>query len=283
MNRTAVVLLAAAAAAAPSVDIADRYGRTLRTVLNAEESVSKPVSLEEVSPWLVLATLAAEDRRFFTHPGVDLQAVARALWQNAKAGRTVSGGSTISEQLVRSLNPRPRTFGGKIAEAFSALALERRLDKRAILEGYLNSVSYGGRLEGVEAASRAYFGTPARDLSLGQAALLAGIPKSPRRYDPRRHPADAFGRQRRVLGRMQDWGWLDDDIRRLALAEKIRILEAGPGLRAAHFTEFVRRQSTASVVRTTLDWSCRSALRRPSESTWSGWPPTGSRTGPSWP
>ena len=100
------------------------------------------------------------------------------------------------------------------------------------MEGYLNSVSYGGRLRGVEAAAWSYFGVPSRDLSLGQAALLAGLPKSPRRYDPRKHADQAFGRQRRVLGRMKEWGWLDADALTLALAEKISIQAEDRRLRA---------------------------------------------------
>ena len=252
----------AAAAAGPSVEITDRYGRALRMLLSLDETVNKPVPLEDVSPWLVLATLAAEDRRFFTHLGVDFEALARALWQNARAGRTVSGGSTISEQLVRALNPRPRNFAGKLAEAFQALVMERRLDKKTILEGYLNNVSYGGRLRGAEAAAWSYFGVPARDLSLGQAALLAGIPKSPRGYDPRKHLDQALSRQRRVLGRMQEWGWLDSGALALASAERIQVQAEDRRLRAAHFTEFVRGRSGAggigssagaSRLRTTLD------------------------------
>ena len=256
----AALLLAAPALAAalaagpePSVDILDRFGRPLRTVLSQGETVRKPVRLEEVSPWLVLATLAAEDRRFFSHPGVDLAAVARAAWQNAKAGRAVSGGSTISEQLVRALRPRPRTLAGKFKEALGALALERRLDKGDILEGYLNSVSYGGRLQGAEAAAWSYFSAPARDLSLGQAALLAGLPQSPRRYDPRRHLDAALARQRRVLGRMRDWGWLDSSALSLALAEKVAVRPADNSLRAPHFTELARKLAAGPVVRTTLD------------------------------
>ncbi|MCX5797491.1 MAG: penicillin-binding protein 1C [Elusimicrobia bacterium] len=254
--------VSAAAAAGPSVEITDRYGRSLRTVLSLGDTVNKPVPLEAVSPWLVLATLAAEDRRFFTHLGVDFEALARALWQNAKAGRTVSGGSTISEQLVRALNPRPRNFGGKLAEAFQAFAMERRLDKKTILEGYLNNVSYGGRLRGVEAAAWSYFGVPAKDLSLGQAALLAGIPKSPRRYDPRRHLDQALTRQKRVLGRMRDWGWLDSGALALASAERIQVQAEDRRLRAAHFTEFVRGRSDSRVLRTTLDAELQERLEK---------------------
>jgi penicillin-binding protein 1C len=255
-----LLLGVSALAPVPSLEITDRHGRPLRTVLSADEAQCRPVALEEVSPWLVLATLAAEDRRFFRHMGVDFEALARALWQNARAGRAVSGGSTISAQLARALNPRPRTVLGKLAEAWGAMALERRLGKKEILESYLNTVSYGGRLRGAEAASRSYFGVPARDLSLGQAALLAGIPKSPRRYEPRKHPEAVFGRQRRVLARMRDWGWLDAEALAAASAEKLRIQAEARVLRAPHFTEFVRSRSAASSLRTTLDADLQESL-----------------------
>ncbi|MBI5240764.1 MAG: penicillin-binding protein 1C [Elusimicrobia bacterium] len=261
----ALGLLAAAvpsaAASGRSVEISDRHGRVLRTFLSPDEALSRPAALEEVSPWLVLATLAAEDRRFFRHMGVDFEALARALWQNIKAGRAVSGGSTISAQLARALNPRPRTWLGKLAEAWQTVALERRLDKKTILESYLNSVSYGGHLRGVQAASWSYFGIPARDLSLGQAALLAGIPKSPRRYEPRRHPEAAFSRQRRVLARMREWGWLDAPALALAGAERIALLPEDRGLRAPHFAEFVRGRGGAGA-RTTLDADLQEAFER---------------------
>ncbi|PIU20175.1 MAG: penicillin-binding protein 1C, partial [Elusimicrobia bacterium CG08_land_8_20_14_0_20_59_10] len=251
-------LLALPAAAAPdpgaSTEITDRYGRALRSYLDgAAASACAPVKLEAVSPWLVLATVATEDKRFFSHPGVDLRSVARAVWQNSRNGRAVSGASTITQQLARALEPRPRTFTGKLAEMFSALRLEAGRSKEEILEGYFNGVSYGALITGAEAASRAYFGLPAKDISLAQAALLAGIPKSPVNYDPYRRPAAAFGRQRLILRRMLDSGLLDEENYRLALSEKVSIKPRESAFSAPHFADQAAKRSGPGRVRTTLD------------------------------
>ncbi|HBA59333.1 MAG TPA: penicillin-binding protein 1C [Elusimicrobia bacterium] len=251
-------LLALPASAAPapgaSTGITDRYGRELRAYLDgASASACVPVKLEGISPWLVLATVAAEDKRFFSHSGVDLRSVARAVWQNSKNGRTVSGASTITQQLARALKPRPRTFLGKLSEMFSALRLEAGHSKEEILEGYFNGVSYGPLLTGAEAAAKAYFGLPARDLSLAQAALLAGIPKSPVNYDPQKHPKEAFARQGLILRRMLDAGLVDGENYRLAAAEKVSINKKESVFAAPHFADQVLRRSGRGQVTSTLD------------------------------
>jgi penicillin-binding protein 1C len=253
-----LVLLASAAAAAPAlkppaaVEVLDRRGRLLRTAL-PEDLFSAPVSLDAVSPWVVTATLAAEDRRFYEHPGVDLRAIARAAWQDARAGRVVSGGSTITQQLVRALRPRPRTLWGKAEEAWRALALERRASKREILEAYLNRPPYGRGTRGIEAAARAYFGVRARDLTLGQAALLAGLPQCPSRCDPVKDPGAAAARRRTVLGRLYAWGWIDAATRASALAEPDRVSDAARADLAPHFARRALSRPGAGPRRTTLD------------------------------
>ncbi len=260
MNRTVVltVFLAASAAAepalspAPSVSVLDRRGRVLRTAL-PEDLYSVPVSLEGVSPWAVVATLAAEDRRFYEHPGVDLRSVARAAWQDARAGRAVSGGSTITQQLVRALTPRPRTLTGKMKEAWRALALERRASKREIMEAYLNRAPYGRGTRGIEAASLTYFGIPAKDLTLGQASLLAGLPKCPSRCDPVKDPKAAEARRRVVLSRLASWGWIDAATRDAALGEKVRIADAARADLAPHFARRALSRPGGAARRTTLD------------------------------
>lgn len=170
------------------------------------------------------SVLAIEDARFFDHGGVDPRAVARALLRNAKAGRVAQGGSTITQQLikVRDLTPR-RTVGRKISEAVRALALEAEHDKEEILEAYLNSVYFGHvggvSLHGVGPASRAYFGKSAERLSVGEAALLAAMIQGPNRLHPKRHPKDALARQRLVLDRMEELGWLSE--RQAAAARRV--------------------------------------------------------------
>ena len=240
----------------PSTLITDRYGRPLRAYLDGSAaSVCSPVRLQEVSPWLVLAAVAAEDKRFFSHPGVDFRSVARAFWQNYRSGRTVSGASTITQQLARALNPGPRTFSSKFAEFFSALRLEAGHSKEEILESYFNSISYGNLLTGAGAASEAYFGIPVKDISPAQAALLAGIPKSPVNYDPYKHPDGAFRRQRSVLHRMLDLGLLDEAGYAEALSEKIQLRKRERPFTAPQFSDYVLRRTApgSGSIRTTLD------------------------------
>ncbi len=259
MSAALAFLLFVSAAAAepalappPSVDVRDRNGRVLRTAL-PEDLYSVPVSLDVVSPWVVVATLAAEDRRFFEHPGVDGRAIVRALWQDARAGRAVSGGSTITQQLARALEPRPRTLTGKLVEAWRALKLERRASKREILEAYLNRAPYGRGARGIEAASLTYFGIPAKDLTLGQSALLAGLPKCPSRCDPVKDPAAAAARRKVVLGRLFNWGWIDARTRDAALRERENISDSSREDLAPHFARRALERSGGAPVRATLD------------------------------
>src|SRR5207253_1426330 len=146
--------------------------------------------------------IVAEDRRFRTHPGVDPAAILRAAKDDATSRRIVSGASTITMQLVRLMKPHRRSFWAKMEEGVLALRLERRLTKDEILEEYLNRAPYGGNVVGAEAAARRTFGKRARDLSPAEGALLAGLPQSPARLDPLRHPESALRRQRWVLAEM---------------------------------------------------------------------------------
>lgn len=250
-------------AAKASTLVTDRFGRPLRAYLDGRaDSACVPLKLTEISPWLSLATLAAEDKRFFTHPGVDLRAAARAFAQNARSGRTVSGASTITQQLARALKPRPRGIFGKISEMFSALRLESAHSKEEILEGYFNSVSYGPLITGAGAAALDYFGLPAADLSPAQAALLAGIPKSPVNYDPRRKPGAALARQRLVLRRMSELGLLDAEAYRMALAEKVTVKEKEHFFSAPHFADQALRRGGGGGLATTLDSRVQEAAVR---------------------
>jgi penicillin-binding protein 1C len=245
-----------------SRQVLDRYGRVLRTSLSSDGTESQPVPLAQVSPWLIVSTLAIEDKRFFEHGGVDAQAVARATVQNIRAGRIVSGASTLTEQLVRALQPRPRTFWGKTKEAFSALRLEAKLSKEEILESYLNHAPYGNQAVGAEAAARDYFDVPASSLSLAQAALLAGIPKSPLHYDPRHNLDRALQRQSQVFQALENGGWVDAESLRLARAEKIKIQSRPRAFEAPHFTQWVLSQDNGQgPLRTTLDGALQEDLQ----------------------
>lgn len=224
-----------------SLRLLDRQGNPLRTFRSDRETLCFPVPLAKVSPWMVLSTLAAEDKRFWQHRGVDARALARAAAQDLVARRVVSGASTLSQQLARYVEPRPRTLWGKLKEAVVALRLEREHGKAAILEAYFNSGSYGGAYQGVEAASRGYFGVPAERLSLAQAALLAGIPKAPSRYEPLRHRAEAQRRQAWVLQQLREQGWASEEELRLAEGERLVVLAPKQAFEAPHFCEAVRR------------------------------------------
>ncbi|MDR1936456.1 MAG: penicillin-binding protein 1C [Candidatus Accumulibacter sp.] len=184
-----------------------RDGTPLRAFPDRMHIWRHPVRLDEVSPRYVEAVLAYEDRWFHWHPGVNPFALARAAWQWARHGRIVSGGSTLSMQVARLLEPMPRTVAGKLRQIARAAQLERRLSKREILELYLTHAPMGGVLEGVEAASRAYFGKPSRSLSHAEAALLAVLPQAPSLLRPDRFPERARAARDKVLARLETaWG-----------------------------------------------------------------------------
>jgi penicillin-binding protein 1A len=162
-----------------------------------------PVELTDVPDMLTKALMAAEDSRFYQHHGLDVRGIARALYRNLRAHRIQEGGSTLTQQLAKVLFLSPdRTFSRKFKEMALALRIEQRYTKREILSLYLNQIYFGNGAYGVEAASRIYFGKPARDLNLAECAMLAGIPRSPKRYSPIKAPAGALARRAYVLSRM---------------------------------------------------------------------------------
>ena len=184
---------------------------TLLTTLHAEED-RRPIALSELPEVLVQAVLAAEDRRFYEHKGVDARGIARAAVRNVESGSADQGGSTITQQLVKNTLVTPeRTLNRKVREAALALGLERSLTKDQILERYLNTVYFGQGAYGVGAAARVYFGHPATSLSLPEAALLAGLIRSPNNADPIRAPKAAAARRATVLGAMVETGAITRD------------------------------------------------------------------------
>lgn len=237
---------------AQSARVTDRDGRMLLESIGSDDQWRRAVALDSISPWLVQATCAVEDERFFVHPGVDPLAALRASAQNLTRGRVHSGASTLTMQVCRMLDPRPRTFEAKAVQALRALQLERLLSKEEILETYLNLAPYGRNYRGVEVASRRWFGKSAADLCLAEAALLAGLPQSPHRYRPDRHPDRALARRNHVLDRMLAEGMIEGPEHARARAEPLvlRREEArGGGWHAARMA-LARR---AEGGRTTLD------------------------------
>ena len=181
----------------------------------------EPIRLSRMGKWLPKATVAIEDRRFWERDrAVDYEAIARAAVANVRARRTVQGGSTIQQQLVRDRylrNPR-LDLARKLTEACLAIELGREMSKREILQTYLNGAFYGSNAYGVQAAARTYFSRPARRLALVQAAMVAGLPQAPSRFDPARHPAAAKRRRNQVLAALRDAGEITP--RRYAVARR---------------------------------------------------------------
>ncbi|MCA2980136.1 MAG: penicillin-binding protein 1C [Myxococcaceae bacterium] len=243
---------AALDAPSQSFRVLDRHGELLRESVNDEGERARWVSLAEVSPALLDATVAAEDERFFSHCGVDAQAIARAVVQDICARHVVSGASTLTMQLARRLEPHPRSAWGKVKELVDARRLEQTLSKPELLEQYVNRVPYGAGSIGIEAASQRYFGKPAAHLSLAEASLLAGLPKGPTGLNPLKNPRGAIARQQYVLDRLLETGRASaDDVAR-ARREPLTFATAAPPS-AMHFTEWLRLQGGRGTLSTTLD------------------------------
>ncbi|MCX9003328.1 peptidoglycan glycosyltransferase PbpC [Citrobacter portucalensis] len=181
-------------------------GTPLWRFADAEGIWRYPVTIDEVSPRYLEALINYEDRWFWKHPGVNPFSVLRAAWQDLSSGRVVSGGSTLTMQVARLLDPHPRTFGGKFRQLWRALQLEWHLSKRDILTLYLNRAPFGGTLQGVGAASWAYLGKSPAQLSYSDAALLAVLPQAPSRLRPDRWPERAEAARNKVLERMASQG-----------------------------------------------------------------------------
>lgn len=171
--------------------------------------IGRPLKLSELPPYLPNAFLAIEDERFYTHPGIDRKAILRAFFENTKSGKTAQGGSTLTQQLVKNLVlTREKTYKRKVQEMWLAYEMEQILSKQEILELYLNRTDLGRRIVGIEAASQRYFGKSAKQISLSEAALLAGIPQAPSAYDPIRNFDAAWSRAQLVLDRMRVNGFI---------------------------------------------------------------------------
>ncbi len=204
----------------PSAVVEYRDGRPAFVFLSPDDKWRLPVELDGVEPKLVEALVALEDKRFWSHDGVDGIAIARAAITNASAGRVVSGGSTLTMQLARLLEPRPRTVRSKLIDMFRAVQLDLRLTKREILEAYLARTPYGGNVEGVESAAWSYFGHGARHLTPIEIATLLAVPQGPTRYAPRPGNAERLrARRDAILGKLVRAGVFSGVDARTALDE----------------------------------------------------------------
>ena len=231
-----------------------RDGSILRGFLSADGKWRLPTQASDVDPLYRRMLIATEDRRFEAHLGVDPLAVLRAGGQWLGHGRVISGASTLTMQAVRLLERRPRTLAAKIAESGEALALERRLDKDDILGIYLTLAPFGGNLEGVRAASLAYFGKEPAHLTAAEAALLVAIPRSPERLRPDRHPEAARQARDAVLQRMAAAGIISEQAFAEASAEPVPQLRAALPFHALHLAKALHRAAPqVELLRTTID------------------------------
>ena len=247
-----------------STEVVDRDGALLRAYTTGDGRWRLPADLKALDPQFQKMLVAYEDQRFWSHHGVDPVAVLRAASQFAANGRIVSGGSTITMQLARLIEPREeRSLGAKLRQAARALQIERRLSKEEILQRYLTLAPYGGNLEGVRAASLAWFGKEPNRLSLHEAALLVALPQSPEARRPDRHRQSAKAARDRVLARMAVAGVIIESEVERASAEAVSgVRRPLPGL-AAHVADAALRRDPAATRRqVTIDRGVQEALEK---------------------
>ncbi len=227
-----------------STCIYDKGGNLLRAFTGKDDSWLLPVILKEINPNFIKATIAIEDKRFRRHHGVDMLAILRAVNLNAANRRIISGASTISMQVIRILEGRKsRSFKNKIIEAVHAIRLETLYSKDDILKLYFEIAPYGGNIQGVKAASFRYFNKYPADLTLSECALLAGVPQSPARLRPDRHPEKAKKRRDMVLSSMIKNGFITENQYEEALKEPILAGNYSFPFNTPHFTELAKRRN----------------------------------------
>ncbi len=228
----------------PSIRIVDRHGRVLYEIIDKNRGRHTPVPLESIPEDLIQATIATEDRSFYTNPGIDFKGILRALIINLRGNETIAGGSTITQQVVRNLllsenEQFERTIRRKLREGWLSWQLTNNFSKDEILELYLNQMYYGGLAYGVEAAAQTYFGKSASELDLAESALIAGIPQGPAIYNPLVDPQVAINRQHIVLGMMYNYGAITTEEYNLALRQPLVFTSSPFPIEAPHFVMMV--------------------------------------------
>jgi len=248
------------------IAVSDRAGHVLRLIPDAQGRFNLWTPIDRVPDCVKQAVVAAEDKRFLYHFGFDPIATGRAIYTNLTRARTVSGASTITQQVLRLMHPRPRTYRSKIIEILSSAKMEWQLSKDEILELYLNLSPMGGNVRGVGLAARVYFGKDVMHLHTGEAACLAALPRSPSRYDPRR----ASGRRLvlkekdRILGRMTNRGLIDGREGKIISGASVEFRISSIPLQAPHFVNLALSRTSRSghEFRTTLDLGLQRGLEK---------------------
>ncbi len=253
----------------PSTVVADRNGVVLYEARSSIGDRSIRMRAAAVPAAVTHATLAAEDHRFYSHPGIDPIAIGRALGRDLRARRVAEGGSTITQQVAKLLLARrsgaSRGWRAKAYQTVIALRLEHRLSKQEILALYLSLAPYGNQIVGAERASRAYFDRAPAELTVAQAAFLAALPQRPSSFNPWRDTDVASTRQRAILKRMQALGWLTPADAEQALTERVAPVRPAAGSLAPHFVEKVLasfdRTTRPARIDTTLDAELQQSVR----------------------
>ncbi|MDA0662357.1 MAG: transglycosylase domain-containing protein, partial [Proteobacteria bacterium] len=230
-------------------------GSALRVTVTKDDKIRLPAGVADVDPRFLHLLTAYEDRRFATHPGVDPLAVIRALKQWADSGTVVSGASTLTMQVARLLEPRPRNLWSKALEMVRALQLDARLSKDDILGLYLTLAPYGGNLEGIRAASLAWLGKEPLRLTDAEAALLVVLPQAPARLRPDQNPAAARAARDKVLRRGAAFGVLGEGDAQQAMRDRLPDRRRDQPFHAAHLADRLFAINGESSIRTSLDAS----------------------------
>jgi penicillin-binding protein 1C len=246
----------------PSTVVEDRHGAMLRAFQTPDQQWRLAVEPRDVSPAYRRLLIDVEDKRFWHHPGFDPFALIRAVAQVATHGHVVSGGSTLTMQVVRLLEPRPRTLRSKIIELARAAQLEAHLSKTEILRLYLTLTPMGGNLEGVRAGSLAWFGKEPNALSDAEAALLVALPQAPRRNRPDAHPAVAEAARAKILALARQDGLIDSAAQRSALSAPLPTHRHDLPQIAPHLAEKLAKETPDRVIRTTLERDTQIAMQR---------------------
>ena len=219
-----------------------------------------PIRIDQVSPYYIEALLGYEDRWFYQHPGINPLSIARAAWQNLRGGQIVSGGSTLSMQVARLLDPHPRTLRGKLRQVWRTAQLEWHLSKDEILTLYLNRAPFGGTLEGVAAASWAYLGKSPKSLSRAEAALLAVLPQAPSRLRPDRYPERAQAARDKILQRLAQFKLWPQAVIDDALQEPVWLAPRHEPALAPLLARRLNHKNSPAVIETTIDASLQRRL-----------------------
>lgn len=240
-----------------------REGRLLSAFTSSDQFWRKPVGIDQISPKLIASVLTIEDRYFYQHPGVNVVSLIKAGVANLRAGRTVRGGSTLTMQIARMIEPKERTIRNKLLEIFRAFQLEARYSKVELLEFYFNLAPYGGNLEGIGAAAHFYFDKAVSDLAWSEAALLTAIPGSPERYRPDRYLARGRQRSNVILERLRTASVVTMHEYEAAISEEIPSQRLSVPHLAPHLSVSLRaRFPDSSQLHTTLKYETQLACER---------------------